>query len=285
MGQVVQPSRRPRGPPSVRASPAVRCRRVAPGPGPSAPPAAVAAVPGLTRAGSRTAIPAMSGRRIQAVRSSPQTTPAARLPAQRRSGCLLRPYFRSVFAGPRRRHLRATRAAVSRVSTVLASKEPSSCPLQYLPEQWAALPPAPGPAPARTYTERRNYPSFTGIAVAALLIPIPIVGWVALVILIFMLARYLFGYRSPGSPQWSIHHPSVTSLAVVRVVAVCTVVAYPLAIYMSWSACSSSNKIASDTSRRSARAAPRRLEAAALVCRHCGQEFDTIPNPAAATLA
>ena len=155
---------------------------------------------------------------------------------------------------------------------------------EYSPEQWAALPPASGPAPARTYTERRNYPSFTGIVVAALLTMVPFVGLAALVILIFMLARYLFGYRSPGSPQWSIHHPSVTSLAVVWVVAVCTVVAYPLAIYMSWRFFVEHQDRVGAESKVCPRCAET-IKAAALVCRHCGQEFDIIPDPAAATLA
>ena len=102
----------------------------------------------------------------------------------------------------------------------------------YSADEWATLNTGVTTAPSRTLSDRMNYPSMAGIVVATLLIAVPFVGFVALVVDVVMILRYVFGYRSPGSPQWSIHHPSPVSLVVVWVVAVCTVVVYPLAIYM-----------------------------------------------------
>jgi hypothetical protein len=102
----------------------------------------------------------------------------------------------------------------------------------YSADEWATLNAGVTASPSRTLSERMNYPSMAGIVVATLLIAVPLVGFVALVVDVVMILRYVFGYRAPGSPQWSIHHPSPVSLAVVWVVAVCTVVVYPLATYM-----------------------------------------------------
>lgn len=141
------------------------------------------------------------------------------------------------------------------------------------PEQWAILTSPPAASPARSLSERMNYPSFTGIVVTTLLIVVPFIGLFALVVDVVMVLRYVFGYRAPGSPQWSVHHPSVTSLVIVWVVALFTLVAYPLAFYMTWRFVLELR----ERKRAGSKACPRCAEtvkAAALVCRHCGKEFD-----------
>jgi len=151
----------------------------------------------------------------------------------------------------------------------------------YSHEQWASLEATAAPArPPRSLSERIGYPSFIGIAVTTLLIAIPVVSFVAVVVDVYMILRYVFGYRAPGSPQWSVHRPSPTSLVVVWVVAVCTVVVYPLAVYMTL------RFIAEYRARRriATKACPRcaeTIKAAALVCRYCGQTFDpsALPPP------
>jgi hypothetical protein len=155
----------------------------------------------------------------------------------------------------------------------------------YSADEWATLNAGATASPSRTLSERMNYPSMAGIVVATLLIAVPLVGFVALVVDIVMILRYVFGYRAPGSPQWSIHHPSPISLAVVWVVAVCTVVVYPLAIYMTV------RYLIEYRARRVAevRQCPRCAEtvkAAALVCRSCSQELDpVVPAPVASSIA
>jgi len=55
------------------------------------------------------------------------------------------------------------------------------------------------------------------------------------------------------------------------VIAVCTVIVYPVAIYMS-------SRFFSQWRHGETKVCPRcaeRIKAAALVCRHCGQQFDT----------
>jgi uncharacterized protein UPF0547 len=138
---------------------------------------------------------------------------------------------------------------------------------------WPAASPAAPVSPARSLSERMNHPSFAGIVVATLLIAVPFVGFIALVVDVVMILRYLFGYRAPGSAEWSIHHPSSTSLAVVWIVSVLTVVVYPLAIYMTYRYVVERQ----DRSRGASKVCPRCAEAvkaAALVCRHCGHEFE-----------
>jgi hypothetical protein len=145
----------------------------------------------------------------------------------------------------------------------------------YSADEWAALNTGVEVPPSRTLSDRMNYPSMAGIVVATLLIAVPFVGFVALVVDVVMILRYVFGYRAPGSPQWSIHHPSPVSLLVVWVVAVCTVVVYPLAIYMTV------RFIIEYRAQRVAqvRQCPRCAEtvkAAALVCRYCGEKLDPV---------
>lgn len=70
-------------------------------------------------------------------------------------------------------------------------------------------------------------------------------------------------------PMWA-RHPSGLGLVVAWVVAVFTVVPYPLAIYMSWRYYGERRDAASKVCPRCAE----RVKAAAMVCRHCGQAFD-----------
>ncbi len=70
-------------------------------------------------------------------------------------------------------------------------------------------------------------------------------------------------------PSWA-KHPSIVGLIVAWVVAVFTVVFYPVAIYMSWRLFVEHRDGASKVCPRCAE----RIKAAAMVCRHCGQEFD-----------
>jgi ribosomal protein L40E len=65
-----------------------------------------------------------------------------------------------------------------------------------------------------------------------------------------------------------IRHPSILGLVVAWVVAVFTVVVYPVAIYMSWRYYVSWRDAGSKVCPRCAE----RVKAAALVCRHCGYE-------------
>jgi ribosomal protein L40E len=82
-------------------------------------------------------------------------------------------------------------------------------------------------------------------------------------------------------PMWA-RHPSARGLVIVWVVAVCTVVPYPLAIYMSWRYYAERRDAASKVCPRCAE----RVRAAALVCRHCGNELDVkVTQPAPATPA
>jgi len=122
-------------------------------------------------------------------------------------------------------------------------------------------------------SERINNPSFAGIVVCTLLIVVPFIGLVAFFVDVAMILRYVFGHRAPGSAQWSVHHPSITSLIVVWVVALFTIVVYPLAFYMTWRFFVESQ----DRRRTASKVCPRcaeTIKAAALVCRHCGQEFE-----------
>jgi hypothetical protein len=124
-----------------------------------------------------------------------------------------------------------------------------------------------------------NYPSLAGIVVATLLVAVPFAGFVAAVVDVVMILRYVFGYRAPGSPQWSIHSPSPTSLVVVWIVAVFTVIPYPLAIYMSWRFFLQRHDRINGESKTCPRCAEK-IKAAALVCRHCGHEFETLSSAA-----
>jgi ribosomal protein L37AE/L43A len=63
------------------------------------------------------------------------------------------------------------------------------------------------------------------------------------------------------------------------VVAVCTVIVYPVAIYMSWRFCIERRDTESNVCPRCAE----RVKVGALVCRHCGQEFEASVTPPAAT--
>jgi hypothetical protein len=129
------------------------------------------------------------------------------------------------------------------------------------------------PVTLRTMSERMNKPSFAGIVVCTLLIVVPFVGLVAFFVDVVMILRYVFGHRAPGSAQWSVHHPSVTSLIVVWIVAFGTIVVYPLAFYVSWRFVVEWR----DQRRTGSKVCPRcaeTIKTAALVCRHCGQEFE-----------
>jgi hypothetical protein len=137
------------------------------------------------------------------------------------------------------------------------------------PGQWGVI----QAVPLRTMSERMNNPSFAGIVVCTLLIVVPLVGLVAFFVDVVMILRYVFGHRAPGSAQWSVHHPSVTSLIVVWVIALFTIVVYPLAFYMTWRFFVESQ----DRRRAGSKVCPRcaeTIKAAALICRHCGQEFE-----------
>jgi hypothetical protein len=158
-----------------------------------------------------------------------------------------------------------------------------AAPSPYSADEWATLNAGVTASPSRTLSERMNYPSMAGIVVATLLIAVPFVGFVAFVVDVVMILRYVFGYRAPGSPQWSIHHPSPISLIVVWVVAVCTVVVYPLAIYMTVRYVSEYRARRAAEARQCPRCAET-VKAAALVCRYCGEKLDPIP-PAPAQVA
>lgn len=151
----------------------------------------------------------------------------------------------------------------------------------YSQAQWAELQATAAPArPPRTYAQRRDYPSIAGIVVVTLLLAVPFVSWVAIFIDIWMIARYIFGYRSPGSPTWSIHHPSVVSLVVVWILAPFTGVAFPFAIYMTFRFILEFTRRRADATKTCTRCAEK-IKAAALVCRYCGQEFEAPVVPVA----
>jgi hypothetical protein len=68
----------------------------------------------------------------------------------------------------------------------------------------------------------------------------------------------------------SVRHPSVFGLLIAWVVAVFTVIAYPVAVYMSW-------RFYVDRRDGGSKVCPRcaeRVKVAALVCRHCGQGLE-----------
>jgi ribosomal protein L40E len=82
-------------------------------------------------------------------------------------------------------------------------------------------------------------------------------------------------------PSWA-RQPSLVQLAIVWVVAVFTVVPYLLAIYMSWRYYVGHRDAESKVCPRCAE----RVKAAAIVCRHCGNELDVIARqPATLTQA
>ena len=79
-----------------------------------------------------------------------------------------------------------------------------------------------------------------------------------------------------------IRQPSVIGLVIAWVVAVCTVVVYPVAIYMSWRYYAGWRDAGSKVCPRCAE----RVKAAALVCRHCGYELQAgAPHTESPTLA
>jgi hypothetical protein len=70
----------------------------------------------------------------------------------------------------------------------------------------------------------------------------------------------------------AINHPSVVGLVVAWVIAVATVIGYPLAIYMSW-------RFYVERRDADTRTCPRcaeRVQAAAQVCRHCGSGLEPV---------
>lgn len=69
----------------------------------------------------------------------------------------------------------------------------------------------------------------------------------------------------------SVRHPSVLGLVIAWVVAVFTVIGYPVAIYMSWRFYVEWRDAESKICPRCAE----RVKAAALICRHCSQAFET----------
>jgi ribosomal protein L40E len=82
-------------------------------------------------------------------------------------------------------------------------------------------------------------------------------------------------------PRWA-RSPSALELAIVWVVAVFTVVPYVLAIYMSWRYYVGRRDAESKICPRCAE----RIKAAAIVCRHCGNQLDVIATqPATLTQA
>jgi hypothetical protein len=151
-----------------------------------------------------------------------------------------------------------------------------------VPEQWVTPPTK--QERSRSLSERMNYPSVSGIVVATLLIAIPFAGLLALVVDVVMVLRYVFDYRAPGSAQWSVHNPSARSLVVVWVVAVCTVIPYPLAFYMTWRFYAERQNRLRAGSKLCPRCAET-IKAAALVCRHCGHEFEMTAGQSVASPA
>jgi ribosomal protein L40E len=74
------------------------------------------------------------------------------------------------------------------------------------------------------------------------------------------------------APAW-MRHPSVVGLVIAWVTAVLTVIVYPVAIYMSWRFYVEWRDTESKVCPRCAE----RVKAAAKVCRHCSQPFETSP--------
>lgn len=118
---------------------------------------------------------------------------------------------------------------------------------------------------AKTYSE---YGTYLGGEVLVLTI---FFGWA----MYQVLARRFLERRVDDRPflerlPSSVRHPSVIGLVIAWVVAVFTVIGYPVAIFMSW-------RFYVERRDAETKICPRcaeRVKAAALVCRHCGQDFN-----------
>lgn len=122
--------------------------------------------------------------------------------------------------------------------------------------------------PAATATTYSQYSTYSGAMILVLSI---FFGWAIYQVLA---NRFLDRQKDDRpflerAPSWA-RHPSVVGLIVAWVVAVFTVVFYPVAIYMSWRLFIERRGGASKVCPRCAE----RIKAAAMVCKHCGQEFD-----------
>lgn len=89
----------------------------------------------------------------------------------------------------------------------------------------------------RTLTDRIRNPSPAGLLGVLLISFVPL-AWP---LFFYMGLRYFTGHRAPGSDGFAqswigvrMRYPSVLGLIVGWVIAVCTVVGYPFALYMTW---------------------------------------------------
>jgi len=123
--------------------------------------------------------------------------------------------------------------------------------------------------PAELAVTYSQYSTYTGVEILILTLGL---SWAMYKVLG---RRFLEPTARANSPlgdrlKSSIRHPSVLGLIVAWVIAVCTVIVYPVAIYMSW-------RLFSEWRDGQTKVCPRfaeRIKAAALVCRHCGQQLD-----------
>ena len=122
--------------------------------------------------------------------------------------------------------------------------------------------------PASMAETLSQYRTYTGVEVSVFTV---FFGWLMYQVIA---GRFLERKVRDGSSierlASSVRHPSVVGLAIAWVVALATVIGYPVAIYMTW-------RFYAERREAESKACPRcaeRIKAAALVCRHCGHAFE-----------
>ncbi len=123
----------------------------------------------------------------------------------------------------------------------------------------------------------QQYSTYRAVEILLLMI---VLTWA----LLRIIGRHVFGFEPDERPfverlpAW-VRHPSPRGLVITWIVAPFTVVLYPVAAYMSW-------RFYAEW-RANARTCPRcaeRIKSEALVCRHCGHEFEPVVSPAGAVV-